>query len=36
MGLGVLTNGRTIAEGVPREVMRNPQVIDAYLGAAHA
>jgi branched-chain amino acid transport system permease protein len=32
----VLTNGRTIAEGVPREVMRNPQVIDAYLGAAHA
>jgi branched-chain amino acid transport system permease protein len=32
----VLTYGRTIASGAPREVMRNPQVIDAYLGSAHA
>ena len=32
----VLTNGRTIAQGAPREVMRDPQVVDAYLGSAHA
>jgi branched-chain amino acid transport system permease protein len=32
----VLTYGKTLAAGVPGEVMRNPQVIDAYLGAAHA
>jgi branched-chain amino acid transport system permease protein len=32
----VLTNGRTIAQGAPREVMRDQQVIDAYLGTAHA
>jgi branched-chain amino acid transport system permease protein len=32
----VLTGGRTIANGAPREVMRDPQVVDAYLGTAHA
>jgi branched-chain amino acid transport system permease protein len=32
----VLASGRAIAQGTPREVMREPQVIDAYLGTAHA
>jgi len=32
----VLTHGRSIAEGAPREVMRNPEVVSAYLGSAHA
>ncbi len=32
----VLTYGRTIAQGLPREVMRNPEVVSAYLGTAHA
>jgi branched-chain amino acid transport system permease protein len=35
--LVVLNFGQVIAEGVPREVMREPEVVSAYLGtAAHA
>jgi branched-chain amino acid transport system permease protein len=32
----VLTYGKAIASGAPQEVMRDPQVMGAYLGAAHA
>jgi branched-chain amino acid transport system permease protein len=33
--VAVLTYGKAIAEGVPDEVMRHPDVVSAYLGAAH-
>jgi branched-chain amino acid transport system ATP-binding protein len=32
----VLNFGKVLAEGAPEAVMRNPEVIDAYLGEAVA
>jgi branched-chain amino acid transport system ATP-binding protein len=31
----VMAEGRVVAEGPPSEVMKNPAVIDAYLGSHH-
>ena len=34
--IAVLHNGRLIADGAPREVIKNPAVVDAYLGQQYA
>jgi branched-chain amino acid transport system ATP-binding protein len=32
----VLNFGEVLTEGAPEDVMRDPAVVDAYLGQAHA